>query len=423
MRRWRLVLLPMILALALLTKSLGFGAVWLRNLAAVGLVSAWDLQRARGFEQVCQPAGRFPDIEGYLRAFLARMPTNSRVRTHLARIQWLQGDCEDAVQTWKESAAAHDLPAAFELFRIGDYDALPAGVRVQLADYAYARATDPRRNVDPQTMAAWLKRAFELVPQHRSATLLARMFRNAGDTPSLARLWQTMAERLPTTHADHWWAVAESASLDQQWAAAALAFTQGARLAVDPYDFVLRAGAAWVQVQAWPQAVAAYDQARQAHPDYVWPYLGLGSVYQGQKLYQEALSWYSQAKDLAPTDPAPDYYLGLTYYSMGSLTQARQSFEASLKSDPAYQVSMYGLAQIAHDEGNAELADQWMMEALDHALRSEWLSDWWLKLGDWRLEWHKCAQSREAYARARAAGASESVIEQKLAAFSDVCAP
>ena len=138
LRRWWLVLITVVVAL--LTQVTPVRAAWLRNLAVLELLAPWLAQRVEVFDPSCHANGTFAETKRYLELTLAQEPANVRSLTHLGRARWLEGDCDEAVALWKQAALGHDPAAAYELFRIGAYDALSSDLRLVLADYAYRRA-------------------------------------------------------------------------------------------------------------------------------------------------------------------------------------------------------------------------------------------------------------------------------------------
>jgi tetratricopeptide (TPR) repeat protein len=416
-RRW-LVLLAV--AMVFLTQVTSLRAAWLRNLAVLELPAPWLAQRAEFFDPPCHDAnGTFSGTKRYLELALAQEPANTRTLTQLGRVRWLEGDCENAVAAWKQATLGHNPAAAFELFRIGAYDALSSDLRLVLADYAYQRAVDSTRNPEDPTTIQWFRRAFELVPQHRSAEALARWYEKTGNASDVVGLWQKMTDRLPNTNAEYWWAEGRKQALNNNWESAAQAYEKGSSLASDPYEYWIEAGSAWEKIEKWEQAIAVYDRARQSQPTLVASYLGLGNVHRLQKQYPEALKWYAHTQQVYPEYAHPYYYLGLTYYLMGDYTQAERELRTALGLNPDHISAMYFLAQILHDAGNLPLAESWLVDAINHLPVSP--PSWWEQLGDWRLEQRHCPEADAAYLRAQASGSAEQTIQQKLKTLSEVC--
>lgn len=416
-RSWFILLMPLLLLL----QAVPLAAQWQKNLALLELQRPWLDRHELQPTSDCYAVGKFPDIKRRLQSSLALNPTDDRILTHMGRIYWLEGDCDTAAAMWKQAAVGQDPSAAFELFQIGMYDALPSHLRLVLADYAYRRAVELAANLEAPTALQWFRRALELVPQHRSAEALARWYEKEGDTSHVVELWQKMADQLPSTDAEYWWAKGRLHALNSEWEAAAHAYEQGGRLTLDPYEYWIEAGRAWENDGNWEQATEVYERARVAQPEFVASYIGLGNIYRLQKQYDEALKWYESARRVYPEYADPIYYLGLTQYLMLDHTQAQSNLQKAVKLNPDHISAMYYLAQSLHETGNLPLAESWLVNAID---RLEYPpSIWWEQLGDWRLEQHHCTEAHEAYIRAGAAGTAEQAIQQKLEALSKTCGP
>jgi cytochrome c-type biogenesis protein CcmH/NrfG len=107
---------------------------------------------------------------------------------------------------------------------------------------------------------------------------------------------------------------------------------------------------------------------------------------------------------------------------MGDYVQARQNLMNALKIEPTNQSGMYLLAQIYYHEGNPQLAETWLLEAINHEIDPQNLGAWWMQLGDWRLEWNNCSGALEAYTNASTEGVNEEMM-QKLKKLEELCKP
>ena len=413
---WRLGLLVLLL---LLMRAQAVHAAGLKNLGVLQLERLWLGQSAEVFDPPCQGYGNWADLEQSIRTSIATGDT--RGWTHLGRVLWLEGRCAEAVAAWEQAGTGRDPAAAFELVRVGEYAALSPSMRQMIAEQAYHRGIALAKAQGDQVAAPWFRRSFDLMPHHNSAQALAEIYRKAGDTAAILRLWQRMTELVPRTQAEYWWAVAEMDGLKDQWESAALAYTNGAGLTNDPYDFWMEAGSAWAKARQSDYAIAVYERAYQEHPDFAWTCLVVGNVYQGRGQYSDALRWYFEAKAKTPNDIEPYYRLGETYYLMGDYAQAGQYLDEALKVDPNHAFSIYYVAKILYGEGNHSVAQTWLLDAITRIPWRDTQAAWWMELGDWRLEQRNCSDARAAYASARDAGAQEQTIQQKLKTLSLAC--
>ncbi len=410
-----------LIVLLILSFAQALYAAGMKNLAALSLYPLWQQRLTQIFDPPCYTDGRFPEIERQLQP--AVILGDARALTHLGRMQWLEGHCAEATHTWGQAwTIARDPAAAFELARVGEYAMLPSNVRRAIADGFYQHGITVAKSQGDETSFVWLRRSFDLMPDHRGAGALVAYYRKTENTAAISQLWHEMADALPVTEAEHWWAVAELYALNNQRESAAQAYTRGAELANEPYDFWMRAGSAWMQARQWDAAIAAYQRAYQENSA-AWTCISLGRVYQARGDHTNALRWYEEAKAKSPQDPEAYYRMGETYYSTKDYAQARQYFNKALQMDPEHFLSMYYVAKINYDQGNRDQAEKWMLDALARIPWRDTKAAWWIELGDWRLGWRDCAGARMAYASAQEIGAEKKLVEQKIEILSKKCVP
>ncbi len=411
------LLLPILVLLLLRVQPLY--ATALKNLAVLELQPLWLEQIAQVFDPPCGTGGTFPRLTQQIQPSIEL--GDARALTHLARVQWLEGRCAEAIETWKRAwTTTGDPAAAFELVRVGEYATLSPDVRRSIAEGFYQHSNAIAKAQSDQAALVWLRRSFELMPHHKSAGALANLYRKSENTTAIAQLWREMANALPDTNAEHWWAVAELYRLEGQWEAAARAYTRGAELASEPYEFWMGAGLAWRLARQWDAAIAAYQRAYKENPA-AWTCISIGIVYQARGDHANALRWYEEARAKSPQDPEAYYRIGETYYSTKDYALARQYFNEALQRDPDHFLSMYYLAKIYYNQSNRALAEKWMLDALARIPWRDTEAAWWMELGDWRLGWHDCNGAQEAYANARGAGAREQMIQTKLQRLIQSC--
>lgn len=413
-----------LLALALfllLSRAQTFRAAGLQNWAMFRLQPLW-LERA---EPILDPpcrgvGGAFSDLAQMIQPSVAL--GNARALTHWGRVLWLEGRCAEAIAAWEQAwTGARDRAAAFELIRTGEYDVLPLELRRIAAEGFYQQAREVAKTRGDQSALAWFSRAFELMPHHKYAGAIAQIYRKEGDTANARRVWQRLADLTPSTDAEHWWAVAELASLDGKWEDAARAYTEGAHLTDEPYEFWVGAGSAWLQARQLDAALAAYERAYQEKP-VAWSCILLGNVYRARQQYDEALRWYAEAQAKSPRDAEVYYRFGEIYYGMGEYGRAREYLNQALQIDANHFLSMYIVARIYYAQGNTLNAEKWMLDALARIPWRETRAAWWLELGDWRLQRRDCEGAREAYISARSE-LNESIFQQRLTKLMAICNP
>ena len=407
------------IVLVILAQGMALRFIGLHNAALLRLVPPWLVQAAWPLDAPCQKTAELLGMEAQIQEVLVQLSASPSALTHLGRLAWAQGRCDQAIAYWQQAVQEGDSFAGYELARVGEEDLLPSDLQLTLAERAYTYAISLREKGASETAQQWFGHAFELAPQHRSAVALAIQYEREGRIAEVTALWQRMADRLSPANPDYWWAVARLHEQDGDWAAAGLAYQQGAELSSDPYDFWLHAGRAWEKTPEWNKAVDAYENAVAATSYPGFAYLGLGYGYSGQGNYQEALRYLQLAQEADPDYYRSYYYLGLTYYRMQDFANAKHNLELALQRGPDDASVMYLLAQTWHDMGQPETAEAWLVRAIDHLYPPP--ADWWVQLGDWRLAQQRCEDAAQAYASAQSAGAEASAIQAKSVEYGEVC--
>ncbi|MFZ2360443.1 MAG: tetratricopeptide repeat protein [Anaerolineae bacterium] len=405
--------------MTILTQATTLRSVVLQNVALAQSMSPWLVQANWLLDAPCEGTAELQGVKAQFQEATELGKAPARVQTHLGRLAWAQGDCDDAINYWQQALQDGDPFAGFELARVGREDAVSPDLQVKLAERAYTYAITLRDRGDQRTAQRWFEHAYKLAPQPRSAVALAIQYEREGRIAEVTALWQRMADRLSPANPDYWWAVARLHEQDGDWAAAGLAYQQGAELSSDPYDFWLHAGRAWEKTPEWNKAVDAYENAVAATSYPGFAYLGLGYGYSGQGNYQEALRYLQLAQEADPDYYRSYYYLGLTYYRMQDFANAKHNLELALQRGPDDASVMYLLAQTWHDMGQPETAEALLVRAIDHLYPPP--ADWWVQLGDWRLAQQRCEDAAQAYASAQSAGAEASAIQAKSVEYGGVC--
>lgn len=391
--------------------------MWLKNFAIIEIMSPLLTQTTNVLNPECSISGTFSNPKKLLQGSYQLNKEDTQTLTYLGRVLWLQGNCDEAITQWQQTyALTNNLGAGFELFRVGEYALLTTNTRLLIADRAYANATSLVGEGQEQTAYKWYQRAFFLVPKKSSEDALINLTSLSDD-----KLWQQIIEQLPETEAAYWWATARLNEQHQDWEQAALAYTHGVKLTADPYEFWMQIAFSWEKAANPEKAILAYKSAIQEQPENQMPYIQLGNVYRTQHHYQEALDWYTKAMTEAPGFSDPFYFSGITYYVMKDYTQARFYLEEAIKISPNHVSARVALAEVWHSENNPELAEKWILEAINTAVVAP--AGLWIQLGDWRREWQNCLGARDAYTQAQSADADNVVVQQKLTTLMETCEP
>lgn len=406
------------MVLLILSFAQALYATGVKNLAVLNLYPLWQQRATQIFDPPCYTDGRFPEIERQLQP--AVILGDARALTHLGRMQWLEGHCTEAIEAWKRAwTTTGDPAAALELVRVGEYATLSPDIRRVIAEGFYQRGLKLVEAKNDQMARLWFKSSFELVPQRKSAEMLAYQEGRVGNNAQIIATWRRLADSSLEIEADHWWALGRLYGSDDQWEQAALMYERGVELTDTPIDFLIEAGRSWEYARKWAQAESAYMQAYQRKPDSVKAQLGLGNVARAKGHYQDALNWYLRAEQIQPKDLLVQLYLGIVYYQIKDYGLAREHLEKTLALSPEYAIGMYYLALVAYAEGNCLLAEEKLASAIRYNHQAP--VSWWIQLGDWRAELQNCLGAREAYASASKAGASDLLVQQKVNALNKVC--
>ena len=390
-----------------------------KNFALLKLMRLWDIQAKTYFDPPCIVQGDYKNLIYDLTLGGQTSTPSSNVQTHLGRYLWLEGECNQAITVWQNAGVEQNEAALFELFRIGRFGTLTLDQRHDLADYAYRRAIDLYQDQQNHHAYQWFVRAFDLMPERRNADMVVVLGDESSNDFNASKIWQRMIDGLPDTNEDYWWAVGRLAALEQAWGQAASAYARGAMISSDPNAFWIEAGRAWENVGNWKQALIAYQRANDALPEDPRAYWGLGNAYLGLQNYPDALHWFHRGIEKCQQCSIGYYYLGVTHFFAQNYDLAKLNLEKSLDLQPNHSASMYYLAKIENAEGQADLAERWMVRAIQNEQHVP--AAWWLLLGDWRMAIGDCLGSSAAYTNALNAGTTVQVIQSKMNALEQVC--
>jgi tetratricopeptide (TPR) repeat protein len=263
---------------------------------------------------------------------------------------WLQGDCAQAVSTWR-SALSGELssPAGFDLSRAlysqgdtaGSVAALQPGGALN-----YLAAIAEREPMLGQPAAArdvydWI---LNVNPLPESAGLPAKAYTPATQLALAIHTWQLVADAAPASGALHWQAIAEAARLQQQWTNSRNAFDQALAVAGagERYDLLLRQGRLLGEMRDWPGALAAYRQAVQLQPAAsTEPYVAAGLVEVAQGQYHPALAWFDRGLAVLPSDPWPSVYAGNAALAFNDPVEAERRYRRALAQSRGHFGALY----------------------------------------------------------------------------------
>ena len=266
---------------------------------------------------------------------------NSRITVRtLARVYCLEGDIGTARSMWEQAydRAPHDPMSAFHLALISFALHNPVHTRYnyEISIYAVRRGRLLQTQKDVKAAQSWYEFALTLYPNTSAASYLAGIYRAQKRSGEARSVWDDVIARLPSDTADYWWAVAQRAELDKDWATAAESYERAAALAEpsQAYTLYLTAGDRWMWAKAYDKAEAAYRRALDLQPNRIDAYLRLGHLARSRKAYDEALGWYRQAQEISPNHYALPYYMGITLREQKRYEEALRYFDIALEKEP-----------------------------------------------------------------------------------------
>jgi tetratricopeptide (TPR) repeat protein len=419
--------LAIVVGVLLLTRLPSLLAAGANSLATRALLPEWEgVSQGLGFPR-CERGLEASAAEPYLAQALRWDPGSQRTLVNQGRVDWLTGTCDAAGESWAQAllVAPTDHVAAFWTLWAsgGDPRDLPDPLRADaLANYAFWTGRDARKK-DTSAMRAWLQLALDLSPDREMGARVTGLYRN--NEKVAHALWERLAATLPEDEADHWWAIARMAELEEDPARAAWAYRQGVEVAADAYPFWMAYAATLEGLESWEEAEAAYGQALISRPDVVRPYLKLGDLRAGQGDFDGALAWYNEAQAVDETIN-PFYLAAMVHYGEGQDAQARAWLEEALALDPEHAPSLYYMAQVLYRLGEkvqavtflerAVLARPrlWLWKRVWNQPPHENSWKWAMQLGDWRLELEDREGALAAYEQALGWQPGEASIQERI---------
>jgi len=331
---------------------------------------------------------------------LALHPNHEGARLNAARLSWLLGDCEKALDEWRRFGAGDPvarLELANGLLALGrEEEALDLYREMEdAAKYLRLRGEEAEAAQDTDAAVVWYEYSMEVQATLTTARSLASAYAQTGRPEAAREVWRKLGEEATATDQGYWWAVGQNAERVGDWEVATRAYERGAEVARDPCEFWERQSAALVQLEEWASAESLALQAMGACSSALWPYLRLGTLHRGQGDQAGALHWYQQAKTLWPEHFAPKFYIGEVYFEREQYERAAPYFQQALVLNPSHLLSMHRIAWCRHYLRD----DQSAVEVLAHAVElhtgKPW--SWAVDLGDWQVQLGRYEEALAAY--------------------------
>lgn len=205
---------------------------------------------------------------------------------------------------------------------------------------------------------------------------------------SLAQKEFRLAADYDPDNIDYLSGFANAAHKNNDWNAAALAYTRLMRKDPSRKDFFKSLGECLFQVQKYDDAVAAYKQAAQFETDKGEMWRRIGSIRSNQGRYDEAMEAYRQSTKLSPKDGKGFETLGALEWKQGNKTAALNTYKAGVANNPddgdlqaAYAYALMGEQRwreaseaykaAARTKGNTPAIQQGYKSAMDHIAYEE----------------------------------------------------
>lgn len=362
------------------------------NMASWVLVREWQLVGRKLELLRCEERLESSAAALYAMAALCWDPSNERALVNAGRVAWLEGDCLKARLNWERALLTmpEDQPTAFWLYWASGAPAGEEGLPAEaLAWYACSAGQRAEQAGDDTAAVEWYELSMATAPSQMPVERLMAFYMRDGCEECMLNVLRRLADSTPADVSAHWWAVAEIASLTQDWDRAAAAYQEASALSTAPNDYVylIRAGSAWRQAGNWAAGSQAYQSAIQRRPDLISPYIGLGHIAGEQGHYEAALYWYRKADSVDPGSAWPEYWQGLLYWQRHDCETAIGFLEEAMEevfNDPTGDAaSRYYLARCLYERGQEHRARVLLQEAINcHPGRP---ADWIVVLGDWAV--------------------------------------
>jgi tetratricopeptide (TPR) repeat protein len=400
-REW-IVIAALLLCVALL-RGPALLSAWYNNLASLTLRPGWQaLHRALSIAP-CPPRAAESTAAQQVGQALRLNPQSERARLNAARLAWLRGDCEAALEAWG-SLPSSDVIARLEhangLYALGrEREALELYRQIDhAAEYLHIRGELAEALQDVEAAIAWYELAIKVLPTQATMHSLATLYVERGQHDAAMAVLDSLSEGTQGADVWLWWRLGQSAQSAGDWEIALRAFEHGALQSDDPCTFWEAQADVLEQLEKWATAETVSLRAQAVCPERLWPYLRLGRLRRQAGDLLAALHWYRQAEELWPEHVAPKYYLGVIHFDQQQYDQARGYFQQVLDLEPGHLWSIYYLAWCSHESGDRHAAVETLARAI--ALHDEQPWRWAVLLGDWHLELAEREEALAAYRQA-----------------------
>jgi len=390
LRRFVAALILMSAALALSTLSLW--SAFLVNVSNVKLALVYT-----GVEVWPGPAcGSLADLSAMTARAeqAARLnPQSGRAWLALARTQWLNGQCEQALASWQKAgklAWGSEATAPFELGRAlyaqgWRAESLAPLQSARAAPYLVFLAGHDWTWGNKAAARDLYELALDVEPLLEAADGLANYYVELGQTESAVTVWLKVADGLDSDNELHWLALGEAAKLRKDWPSARAALERAAQLAPEPYDVYLRLGRLLLAAKDWAGVIETSEKAVRLRPAASSePYTLAARAEMERGNYDAAVRWCERGLAAIPTDAWLDYVAGQAAERFGYEAQAEQRYLAALKKSPNHFSANLQLGLLKYRQGRTRQAVAYMERIAPSGNCGvlAYLVQWYGELGD-----------------------------------------
>ncbi len=124
------------------------------------------------------------------------------------------------------------------------------------------------------------------------------------------------------------------------------------------FEAQIKAGDLYQQIKGFDKAAAFYERAHQLKPDDYDLIVKLGNTFFDARQFETAAEWYERALAKKPDDTNVRTDLGITFVERANpdFERAIKEFDASLKSNPKHEPTLYNLGAAYFKKGDKEEA-------------------------------------------------------------------
>lgn len=390
----------------------------LNNIAIREIVSEWPKIQPENGVIKCEHILDASRSEPFIHYASILFSSNIKTKINTGRIAWLKGDCNQAKESWEIilNSPTMDQSILFWLFWLSgfeDKDFIISHVGDEkFANIVSSLATKANQTSNPISAISLYEISYEIHPKYSIALSLINLYKQQNQLDKTEALLIDVIGMMKPESVEFYWITGQLAELKYDWEAALEAYTKGALIADDPFDFYIRQAISLERLGNWAQVEEAYRNAKEVRPDHILGYLGLGNIQRHNGKYSEALYWYEKAESLEPGNYSILFNIGEMYFEQNLLSQAEVYFSKAISINPDHDLSNYYLARIYNNFGDHDRAISTLVKANKVSTYPQ--GDWLVLLGDWQWESGDLRNALASYHSAKRIHPEDSTIQVRI---------